>query len=120
MTVAEAFYGRFQELSRTNPPDLTKHLGDAERTAVRKDCLEDTQGTLHTPAKRIYEFSFHDGSRLRIVMVRRNRDILPLDRCANSQLNRRAATLDMGGRIFNFLESAPIKAWQSNATSLQC
>ena len=74
MTAAEAFYGRFQELSRTNPPDLIKHLSDVERTAVKKECLEDSQGTVRIPAQRVYEFIFQDGSRLRVVMVRRYRD----------------------------------------------
>jgi len=51
-----------------------KHLSDVERTAVKKDCLEDSQGTVRTSAKKVYEFTFQDGSRLHVVMVRRHRD----------------------------------------------
>lgn len=29
-------------------PDLIKHLSDVERTAVKKECLEDSQGTVRT------------------------------------------------------------------------
>jgi len=51
MTAAAAFYGRFQELSRTNPPDLIKHFSDVERTAVKKECLEDSQGAVRAPGR---------------------------------------------------------------------
>lgn len=71
--MAEAIHGRFEELTRTNPPDLVKHLSDAETFAVNKNWIEDSPVTKPVPGRKIFDLTFHDGSKLRVTMVRRYR-----------------------------------------------
>ena len=72
-TSAEYYKVRFEELSETNPPDLVKHLADAERFAVKKNLIEDEPVTKRIPGRIIFDLTFHDGSTLRVTKIRRYR-----------------------------------------------
>ena len=69
--LAKAAHKRFEELERTYPADLSKHLKDLERLAVKNRIVEDRQAIRGTmPGSRVQELEFSDGSKLRIGLTK--------------------------------------------------
>ena len=74
MTIAETAHARFEELQRTYPADLSKHLKDIERLAVKRRIVEDRPPTRAAPGLRVLELEFDDGSKLRVELTKRYRE----------------------------------------------
>ena len=71
MTTAEGVRARFEELLKTNPPDLFKYRTDLDLLAVERTPVEDSLLSPIDPLRRVYDLTFEDGSVIRLTLTRR-------------------------------------------------
>ena len=74
MTLAEAARARFEELERTNPADLSRHLKNTVRLAIKTTIVEERRATRAAPGMRVVTLEFPDASRLRIDQIKKFRE----------------------------------------------
>lgn len=83
MTLAEAAHAKFEQLKRAqHPADLSKHLKDTVRLAIKTTILSDRLPTRSVPGCRVAELEFSDGSRLRIEQTKKYQETYQWTGCS--------------------------------------